>query len=68
MIYNHLTHRIKTHNTKNIRTCTKKNHKSMIMVEYFHTYLSETNGSSSKSIKTIGYLYGKIRKPILMDI
>ena len=40
----------------------------MIMVEYFHTYLSEANGSSSKSIKSIGYLYGKISKPILMDI
>ena len=50
MIYNHLTHRIKIHNTKNITKCTKKNHKFMIMVEYFQTYLSETNGLNCKNV------------------
>ena len=38
------------------------------MVEYVHTYLSETNGSSSKSVKTVGYLYSKISRLYLIDI
>ena len=44
------THRIKTYNTKNTTNCTKKNHKFMIMVEYFQTYVSETNGLNCKNV------------------
>ena len=38
------------------------------MVKGFNSYISEPNESSSKNIKTIGYLCNKISKLYLIDM
>ena len=39
-----------------------------MMVKGFNSYISEPNESSSKNIKTIGYLCNKISKLYLIDM